>query len=343
MKSKILNPSFFKTKPQKADSLRKWASKCRKTKAGFLVKKAGSIFVPALLLLFLLTDPVRASEASAAGLLLWFHTLVPVLLPFFILSSLLIALDGLSPMTRLLYPVLHRIFGCSREGCFCLAAGFLCGFPTGARLTGELVRTSRITREEGNYLLGFCNNVSPAFLIGFCMTKSLGRPRLAGPALLLVFGAPVLYGLLTRRGRSFTSLPAEKKTSGSQITFKIADACIMNGLESILKLGCYIILFSMLAGLFKTLPCPSPILTCILTGILEITNGISLSAALLPGREAFSLVLGIAAFGGLSGLAQTQSMTEGSGLSCALYLRAKLVTAVFITVCALAVYHYLRV
>ena len=101
-----------------------------------LFKKILAILITALLLFFLLTNPVQASQASAAGLMLWFETLVPVLLPFFILSSLLIALDGVSCFTRFLYPVFHRVFGCSREGCFCLAAGFLCGFPTGARITG---------------------------------------------------------------------------------------------------------------------------------------------------------------------------------------------------------------
>ena len=301
-------------------------------------KKAGLIFVPALLLLFLLTDPIRASEASAAGLLLWFHTLVPVLLPFFILSSLLITADGVSSITRFLYPLLHCIFGCSRDGCFCLAAGFLCGFPTGAKITGELVRTHRISLEEGNYLLGFCNNISPAFLIGFCMTKNLERPDLIGPALLLSFGTPVLYGLLTRQGRSFSSLPAEKKTSGSQISFKIVDACIMSGLESILKLGCYIILFSMLARLLMGIPCPFPALTCALVGILEITNGISLTArTALPLWLSFALILGGASFGGLSGFAQTQSMIQDSGLSLSSYLKAKLLTAAFVTVSALLV------
>ena len=277
-----------------------------------ILKKAGAVAATVLLLAFLLLDPVRASEASAAGLLLWFHTLVPVLLPFFILSSLLIALDGVSSLMGLLYPILHRIFGCSRDGCFCLVSGFLCGFPTGARITGELVRTRHISVEEGDYLLGFCNNVSPAFLIGFCVT------------------------IFTRRGRSFSSLPAEKKTSGSQISFKIADACIMNGLESILKLGCYIILFSLLAELSKSLPCLSPALTCALTGFLEITNGISLTAACtLPPRLSFALILGTASFGGLCGLAQTQGMIDGSGLSLARYLGAKLLTALSTAACAL--------
>ena len=302
------------------------------------LKKILYVLVTALLLFFLLTDPIRASEASADGLMLWFETLVPVLLPFFILSGLLIALDGVSYLTRFLYPVLHRIFGCSKDGCFCLAAGFLCGFPTGSKVTADLVREGHISIEEGDYLLGFCNNVSPAFLVGFCMTKSLKRPDLALPALLLVFGSPVLCALLTRRGRSFQSLAAEKKTSGSQISFKIVDACIMSGLESILKLGCYIILFSMLARLLMGIPCPFPALTCALVGILEITNGISLTArTALPLWLSFALILGGASFGGLSGFAQTQSMIQDSGLSLSSYLKAKLLTAAFVTVSALPV------
>ena len=50
-------------------------------------KKILSVLITTALLFFLLTDPIHASEASAAGLLLWFNTLVPVLLPFFILYA----------------------------------------------------------------------------------------------------------------------------------------------------------------------------------------------------------------------------------------------------------------
>ena len=292
-------------------------------------KKLPYLFVCGLLILFLLLRPALAEDAAADGLLLWFQALVPVLLPFFILSRLLISLDGVSGFTRLFYPVLHRLFGCSRNGCFCLAVGFLCGFPVGAKTAGDLTREGRISQEEGNYLLCFCNNVSPVFLVGYCMTESMKRPDLTGPALLLIFGIPLLFGLLTRKGRSFSDLHAEKKTSGSQISFKIVDACIMDGLESILKLGCYILLFSMLARLLMLVPLKGSILTCALTGALEITNGIALTAAqpALSSETACILTLTIAAFGGLSGIAQAQSMTQDSGLSLSSYIKAKLLTA----------------
>lgn len=285
-----------------------------------------------ILLAFLFVDPVHAVDASRAGLLLWFHTLVPTLLPFLILSNLLIAIDGVASLTHILYPALNRIFGCSRNGCFCMAAGLLCGYPIGAKVAGDLVREQRITAEEGNYLLAFCNNASPAFLIGYCLTDSLKRPDLLVPALLVIYGTPLLLALFLRRGRSFSDLSPEKKTSGSQISFKIVDVCMMNGLESILKLGCYIILFSILARLLTRLPCPSSYITYGSVGFLEMTNGIALVTAdvSIPILQKYLFVLGFLSFGGLSGAAQTESMILDSGLSFLTYLKAKLLTAVLV-------------
>lgn len=271
--------------------------------------------------------------------MLWFHTLVPTLLPFLILSNLLIAIDGIACLTRFLYPLLHRIFGCSENGCFCLAAGFLCGYPVGAKLAGDLVREGRITLEEGNYLLSFCNNASPAFLAGYCLTDSLKCPKLLIPSLLLVYGVPLVAALFFRRGRSFENLAAENKTSRSQISFKIVDVCMMNGLESILKLGCYIILFSMLAKLLIQLPCPSSFVTYLSVGLLEMTNGIALvtSDLSLPILMRYLFVLCFLCFGGLSGAAQTEGMILDSGLSFSSYLKGKLVTTA-LAVCLAAGY-----
>jgi len=296
------------------------------------MKKIIYFLIILLLLLFLLLNPTQATQASAAGLMLWFESLIPTLLPFFILSNLLIALDGASCITRFLYPAFHRLFGCSRDGCYAIAVGFLCGYPIGAKITADLVRGEHISLEEGNYLLCFCNNVSPAFLIGYCLTQRLQRPQLLLFTLLLVYGVPVLLALFLRHGRTFHNLPAKKKTSGFQISFKIVDACMMNGLESILKLGCYVILFSMLARLLIGIPCPFPYVSYGSVGFLEITNGILLvtSDPSVPAFHKLLFILGFVSFGGVSGAAQTESMILNSGLSTGSYLKAKAATALLV-------------
>ena len=292
-----------------------------------------------LLLGFLLLNPVQARVASADGLLLWFHTLLPVLLPFFILSRLLIALDGVSGVTQFIAPLARGLFGLSPNGAFCLLAGFLCGYPVGAKLSADLVREGRISQEEGAYLLTFTNNASPAFLTDYCLIETLGMPELIPVSLFLVYGSPLLYARLTRRDRIFPDLSIEKKTSGSQISFKIVDACIMDGLENILKLGGYLILFSMLAKLLLLLIGSLPLCSCVAVGLLEITNGLSIIAhtSFLTKRAAWVLSLFFVSFGGLSGAAQTESMLLGTPLSVPDYLKAKACTAL-LTACLALLY-----
>lgn len=116
------------------------------------------------------------------------------------------------------------------------------------------------------------------------------------------------------------------------MNFKIIDAGIMNGFETLAKLGGYIMLFSMAASLIKQLPLPVLYQT-IGIGATEITNGIR-EIGLLSANTAdkFLLAMGFAAFGGISGLAQTASMVKGTGLSMKKYITGKLcLTAV--TVC----------
>ena len=61
------------------------------------------------------------------------------------------------------------------------------------------------------------------------------------------------------------------------MNFKIIDTGIMDGFETLTRLGGYIMLFSMIASLLQKLPVPH-IVTLILTGMVEITNGIAIAS-----------------------------------------------------------------
>ncbi len=309
-------------------------------------KKFLSVFIIMLLLAFLLLDPAEAVAGSRAGLMLWFQSVLPVLLPFLILSRLLISLDGLSPLLARVSPLTRHIWGLSSMGAYALLFGFLCGYPMGAKLSGDLVREGKISPEEGAYLLLFCNNVSPAFLLGFCMTEHLKAPKLIPLTLALVYGTPLVLALFWRKGRRFpeksrkavTGLSRQKQTSGFQMSFKIVDACIMDSLESILKLGCYIILFSIMARLAALIPWRHALSGALCVGVLEITNGIAAVCALpIPLLPRYLSVCGFLVLGGLSGMAQTNGMLVGSGLPMGPYVKSKILTSLLTLLLAFAV------
>lgn len=101
----------------------------------------------------------------------------------------------------------------------------------------------------------------------------------------------------------------------------------MDGFETLTRLGGYIMLFSMIASLLQKLPVPR-VVTLILTGMVEITNGIAmLPDSGLPQSVQYVLTVVYTAFGGLSGIAQTSSMIRDTPLSIKRYCIAKLLLA----------------
>ena len=100
----------------------------------------------------------------------------------------------------------------------------------------------------------------------------------------------------------------------------------MNGFEVITRLGGYIILFSILAGIVMQLPSPLHTAAPFLSGMTEITTGIhTISGTALSPQVKFIAVICSTAFGGLSTVAQTSCMLGGTGLSILTYLKGKLV------------------
>lgn len=287
-----------------------------------------SIFI---LIAYLLVFPTQAVHAAATGLILWYERVLPSLLPFAILSNILIYSNAISILMRYLYPVIRPFFPCSPEGGFVLLTGFLFGFPMGSKNCAELLKAGKLEKEEADLLFIITNNISPVFISSYILCQELNTPSLIGISYLILYLPPLILGAFWCRffSRSGKTAGQEKTpTSGSQMNFKIIDAGIMNGFETLTRLGGYIMLFSIFASILTELPLCLPIKT-LLIGITEITNGIhQLPSSGYPGSTCYVLAMAFTAFGGLSGVAQTSSMVKGCALSMKQYLLAKILLAI---------------
>lgn len=252
-----------------------------------------------------------------------------------IVSGLLIRTGLFRYLNRIYAPVLGRLYRISDEGCYALFMGFLCGFPMGAKVTAELVVQGQITREEGDYLLGFCNNVSPAFFLNYVCLVSLHYPDVPWKLFGIFYGLPLLYGLVTRPFYHFrvrrTEVHTGKKIQAPlhRLDFPMLDTCIMDSFSTITRLGGYIILFTILIQMIGLLPLPAPALT-FLSAVLEISCGVS-AVSSVQGTAALlktALVCTCAAFGGLCICAQTKSVISESPLHIGTWLRGRIIIAV---------------
>ena len=279
---------------------------------------------------FLLLFPQTALEAASSGLVLWYRNLVPVLLPFLILSNLLIRLDIVSSLLKYIHPLLHLIWGTTIYGSYGILSGFLFGYPMGAKVLHDLQQEEKICPEEARYLIGFVNNLSPAFLITFLVHQNLRQPALLGPTLAILYGSPILTGLLTSFSyRRKKTAPSAQKKKAPKVPLKpeLIDACISDGIMNITKLGVYIMLFSVITGAINKIPIKNTLLRCMITGCLEITSGIRMTAAAsLPFPEKYLCLILLCSFGGICAIFQTLSVFSMPKETFRHYLKAKALT-----------------
>lgn len=312
-----------------------------------LFHKVRPFFLKAGMLLFLcclLLFPAPALNGAKSGLLLWFQQVLPSLLPFLILSTLLLSTGLSDSIARRLAPFLSPVFRCSPSGCYAVVIGLLAGLPVGAKTIASLTETRRITKKEGEYLLPLCNNPSPLFILGFISVSVLNRPQLRYPILFIVTLSSLLAAMLLRPREPKKESAQLNRSSASErkpfsFSFLLLDSAIEQAFLILTRVGGYIILFSVLANLLAGLPLPPLFRGCV-GAFLEITTGsAALSGLSLPTPFLISLVTGFVTFGGLSTAAQTKSVLAGTGFPFAHYLLTKavaglvagLVTALYVS------------
>jgi sporulation integral membrane protein YlbJ len=292
-----------------------------------------------LFLIAMLSFPSASFQGASTGLLLWFHNVLPNLLPFIIISNLMVRLNITKQISKVFYPILGRIFRVSCDGCYPIAMGFLSGIPLGAKSTADLVLEHKIHRKEGQFLLNMCNNASPMFIIGYIAISQLKLPHIKYALFVIIYGSAIISALIFRYVTRFiktvdsdllvsNKIREPQKSISSSFSFEILDSSIMNGFEIVTKIGGYIILFSIFAQIIYEVGPEISFYKAFLMGLFEITTGISqICKSGITTNTKIVLVAVLTSFGGFSGMAQTKSVLGDSRLSMKSYIIVKLINA----------------
>lgn len=294
------------------------------------------------MLLFLLCYPKEAFHASADGLRLWFFTVLPTLLPFLILSDALIHAGKIPAVFHRFSRFFSWALGLSLYGAYAFALGLFCGYPMGARLTADLLQEKKIDRREADYLLTFSNNASPMFVSSYILVQTLDMQHMAIPTFTILYLSAFLTSLFFRCMFHRFSVPStntayQTAEPAQPLPQRLIDSSIMNGFETITRLGGYIILFSIAAAMVHTFFYRLPVISWLLPGIMEITTGIHLiGLTAMPATQKYIVILALTTFGGISSVAQTKGMLNGTPLSIKTYILGKTVqTVITLSICIL--------
>ena len=253
-------------------------------------------------------------QGARYGLLLWYQSIVPALFPFMVLSSFIISCGGVSYFMMPVWLGLRRLMPISKEGCYVLFTGLLCGFPMGAKTCSDFVFNHRISMREGKFLMTVCNVPSPMFLLGFVypffkdyISSGLFLSSIYLPLLPLIF-------LSYQYHYKFQEFSADDQKSFCQKEAAVLsiDDAILDAAELLCKIGGYLVLFSITIQWLKRMEWIPIKIRLSIIGLLEMTTGVRELTHALSFPSAWIAVSSILAFGGFSGMFQVHAVLSSS-------------------------------
>lgn len=261
-------------------------------------------------MVWLLFAAAEVRIAAAQALSLCARSVIPSLFPFMVVSSLLISMGAGGLFSSLFAGVMTPLFhlpGCAGSA---LLLGLMGGYPIGAQTAAQLYQQGRLTREEAQRLLFFCNNAGAAFFISVLGAGVFSSSRIGLWLWLIHVAAALLTGCIFR-GRGAVSArrqvwpppPAVPPFSSAFVS------AVRTCAGTMLHICAFVVVFYVLV---QPLAALGGVAGAVLTGGMEL---FSLLPLLSADRFSFVLASAAAGWGGLSVLFQTASVLEGSGLS----------------------------
>lgn len=297
----------------------------------------GKIAVTAALcaLLEMILAPQQMIDSARYALRLCAELIIPSLFPFFVVSGLLSRLGFSARLAGRLSRPAARLYGISGAGATALFMGLIGGYPLGAAYIADMRRQGLISAEEGERLMGFCNNSGPAFLIGSIGAGVFGSARLGLGLYIIHILSALITGLFFRgSGRYKAQMPHLPESRGSALIDSVRQAA-----QSILSVCGFIVCFCVIIGLmdaggyFSLFAGRLAALTglelhsarALLSGVLELGSGIGAMRGLSPSPVNLAIAAGIVGWGGVSVHFQTYAVLAESDIKGDLHLTGRLI------------------
>lgn len=310
----------------------------------------------------LVVFPQESFEASKSGLHMWWQIVFPSLLPFLILSELLISFGVVSFLGVILEPLMRPFFRVPGVGGFVWAMGLASGFPAGAKFTARLRLEKQLTRIEGERLVCFTNSSNPLFIFVAISVGFFHNPKLGIILAVAHYAGNAMVGFIMRfYGRKEEPTPSKRKIKLPSLTMavkqmhwtrlketrpfgKMLGDSVTSSVQTLLMIGGFIILFSVInqllyqmnitsllakgvTGFLHALSFPDSFSIPLISGMFEMTLGAQLSSAvtnsnLLQQTMVTSFIL---AFSGLSVQAQVASILAETDIRFAPFFFARII------------------
>lgn len=317
------------------------------------LKKNGLTLLFTLFLLFLVIFSKSNLSAAKNGLSLWAKNVVPSLFPFFIATELLNYTNVPYYLGKFTNKFMRPLFNVPGEGSYAFIMGIISGYPVGAKIVNKFIEDGTCTKPEAERMLAFTNNSGPLFIIGTVGISLFGDSKigiilfithiLACLTVGIIFGFISKHNLLKSKKSCFRYDTINKNYEISDLG-GILSTSITNAISTILLIGGFIVLFSIIISILNSLNLIETLSNSlvyfhispeygksILIGLLELTNGLNCVSSIHAKKMSIQIIISAFLLGcaGLSIFLQIFSIAANNKLSMKPYLIGKLLQGTF--------------
>ena len=274
--------------------------------------------------------------------------------PFFVATELLSHTNFTYYLGKLLNKFMKPFFNVRGEGSFAFIMGIISGYPVGAKIAANFRENNVCSKEECERLLSFTNNSGPLFIIGTVGITMFGNSTIGFLLLITHLLASITVGFIFRfwkynsytiNGHSNYSINSNNNISLSNLGGIIGNS-ITSSINTILLIGGFVVLFSVIISILQTshliilisncinplfnfLHIPTSFSSGFISGILELTNGLNIICNIPEKKLSINIIIAsfLLGLGGISILLQVWSTISKTDLSIKPYILGKLLHA----------------
>lgn len=290
--------------------------------------------------------------AAQNGLALWASKVLPSLFPFFIATELLCKTNFAHILGKLFNKFMRPIFNVPGESSIALILGTISGYPIGAKVVCNLKKEKIISKIEAERLIAYTNNSGPLFIIATVGIALFNNKKIGYILLISHILASLLVGYCFKFWKknkydiNFRETTFNSKNSPIKIQEigELLGNSIKQSVSSLLSICGFIVLFSIILSILETsgfikmftsllynIGIPEKVSLAVITGIIELTNGVSLVSSFFEIYPTFSILITtfLLGFGGFSVLLQVYSIISKEEISIKPYFWGKLLQGFF--------------